>query len=204
MHHDFLDKYSRLDSPIHRLAPGWKLGATLGVLLLLVGLPVPRMWPAAAVVLLGLLLVALRSRVPPTYLLGRLLLLEPLVAGAALLGLLQPGGGLLALAIVVRSTLCLAATLLLANTTPFSDLLALLRTLRVPPSLVTVLALMYRYLFVLVDETERMQRARHSRTFTRKRTHLWKAYATLVAELFVRSTERAERIYAAMCARGWR
>jgi cobalt/nickel transport system permease protein len=63
---------------------------------------------------------------------------------------------------------------------------------------------MYRYLFVLVDEAERMQRARRSRTFTRLRTHAWESRASLVGQLFVRSTERAERIYAAMCARGWR
>ena len=63
---------------------------------------------------------------------------------------------------------------------------------------------MYRYLFVLIDEAERMQRARRSRTFTSERSHVWKSLAALVGQLFVRSTERAERIYAAMCARGWR
>jgi energy-coupling factor transporter transmembrane protein EcfT len=28
--------------------------------------------------------------------------------------------------------------------------------------------------------------------------------ATVISQLFIRSSERAERIYAAMCARGWR
>jgi cobalt/nickel transport system permease protein len=63
---------------------------------------------------------------------------------------------------------------------------------------------MYRYLSVLVDEAERMQRARASRTFTRRRSHLWQSLGTVLGQLFVRSTERAERIYAAMCARGWK
>ncbi len=105
---------------------------------------------------------------------------------------------------MVKSTLCLATMILLTNTTPFADLLRTLRRLRVPGLLITVLALMYRYLFVLIDEAERMQRARRSRTFSARRAHVWASLATLGGQLFVRSTERAERIYAAMCARGWR
>jgi cobalt/nickel transport system permease protein len=93
---------------------------------------------------------------------------------------------------------------LLTSTTPFAALLQLLRGIHTPALLVTVLALMYRYLFVLVDETERMQRARRSRTFVPGRARAWSGAAALIGQLFVRSTERAERIYAAMCARGWR
>jgi cobalt/nickel transport system permease protein len=63
---------------------------------------------------------------------------------------------------------------------------------------------MHRYLFVLVDEGERMRRARASRTFVRRRGHQWQTLATIVGQLFVRASERAERIYAAMCARGWK
>ena len=92
----------------------------------------------------------------------------------------------------------------LANTTPFADLLQVLRRAHVPALLVTTLALMYRYLFVLVDEARRMKRARMSRTFTAQRSVQWRTLATVVGQLFVRTTERAERIYAAMCARGWR
>jgi cobalt/nickel transport system permease protein len=55
-----------------------------------------------------------------------------------------------------------------------------------------------------MDEAERMQRARASRTFTKRRFALWKVLGTVMGQLFVRSTERAERIYAAMCARGWK
>jgi cobalt/nickel transport system permease protein len=94
--------------------------------------------------------------------------------------------------------------ILLTSVTPFAELLRTLRTLGMPALLITVLALMYRYLFVLVDEAERMQRARRSRTFLVRRAQAWQSLATLAGQLFVRSTERAERIYAAMCARGWR
>ena len=69
---------------------------------------------------------------------------------------------------------------------------------------VTTLTLMHRYLFVLADEAERMRRARASRTFTRGRRFQWHTLATVVGQLFIRASERAERIYDAMCARGWK
>jgi cobalt/nickel transport system permease protein len=65
-------------------------------------------------------------------------------------------------------------------------------------------ALMYRYIFVLIDETQRMRRARLSRTFEKRRAPSWRSASAVIGQLFVRSTERAERIFAAMSARGWR
>jgi cobalt/nickel transport system permease protein len=203
MRHDFLDRWSRLDSPIHRAPAALKLGLALAAVVTTVVVPVAFPWVFVVVALL-LVAVAGVSRVPAPFLLRRLLLLEPLVLGVSLLALFQPNGGAVALVIVTRSTLCLATMILLTSTTPFAGLLAVLRRLRAPGLLVTVLALMYRYLFLLVDEAERMQRARRSRTFDERRAQAWRSLATLIGQLFVRSTERAERIYAAMCARGWR
>jgi cobalt/nickel transport system permease protein len=203
MHHDFLDRWSRLASPIHRAPAALKLALALASVVTAVAAPIA-FPPVFAALGLLLALAAYLSRIPPSFILGRLLLLEPLAVGVALLALFQPNGGLVALSIIVKSTLCLATMILLTNTTPFAELLRVLRRLRVPALLVTVLALMYRYLFVLIDEAERMQRARRSRTFGDGHARAWSSLATLVGQLFVRSTERAERIYAAMCARGWR
>jgi cobalt/nickel transport system permease protein len=203
VHHDFLDKWSRLGSPVHQAPAALKLALALAIVVLTVVTPLARYW-VFVLVALALALVTLASRIPPLFVLGRLLLVEPLAIGVALLSLFQPGGGAVFLSIVVKSTLCLATMILLTSATPFAELLRALRALRMPALLVTVLALMYRYLFVLIDEAERMQRARAGRTFTRRRAHAWASLGTLIGQLFVRSTERAERIYAAMCARGWR
>lgn len=204
MRHDFLDRWSRIDSPLHRLPASLKLATTLLLLLAIVATPIARAPVFFAAI--GALLVALAalSRVPPSHLAGRLLLLEPLALGGALLAAFQPDGTTRVLTILARSTLCLAAMLLLTSTTPFTELLGVLRRLRLPALLVTVLALLYRYLFVLADEAERMRRARRARSFVPRRTRSWPLLASLVGQLFVRSTERAERIYAAMGARGWR
>ena len=202
MRQDFLERYSRLESPVHRLPAGLKLISALLLVLLVVLTPQSTFWLFTAVAI-GLLVAALVARIPFSYLGKRLLLVEPFVLGMAALTLLQPGGRIVFVGIIVKSTLCLLTMVLLASTTPFSDLLQVLRRARLPALLVTTLALLYRYLFVLMDETERMNRARRSRTFTRQRWQVWKILASVIGQLFVRTTERAERIYAAMCARGW-
>jgi cobalt/nickel transport system permease protein len=203
MNGDFLDRYSRLNSPVHRLGPPVKLAGAFALVLAIVLTPLSVAW-FFAILTAFLLAVAGLARLPWKFLLWRLLLLEPLVAGISLMSLFQPGGTHVFMALAIKSTLCLATMILLSSTTPFAELLRVMRRLGVPWLLVTTLALMYRYLFVLVNEAERMHRARASRTFTRQRFQLWRSLGTLLGQLFVRTSERAERIYAAMCARGWK
>jgi cobalt/nickel transport system permease protein len=203
VHDELLNPYRHGVSLIHRLpAPVKLLGAAACVL---VSVLLPRTaWPAYAGMGAGLLLVALLSSVPLRHLGHRLLLAEPFAVGVALLALLQDHGLQVFLAMLAKSTLCLFCIILLNSTTRFTDLLQVFRRLRVPALLVVTLALMHRYLFVLVDETVRLRRARRSRTFTTGRVFGWRLTATVAAQLFVRTSERAERVYAAMCARGWK
>lgn len=203
MRHDFLDRYSRLESPIHHLPAAGKLVAAVALVVATVLVPPPVLLPLAAISLF-LLAIAVLSRIPLWFLVRRVLLLEPFVLGVAVLALFQPGGWRLLVFLVARSTVCLTAMVLLANTTPFADVLRVLKAARVPTLLVTTMSLMYRYVFVLFDEMGRMKRARVSRTFTRRRTRAWQSAASVASELFIRSSERADRIYAAMCARGWK
>jgi len=198
-----LAPYRHRASAVHRL-PAWvKLAAAVAFVVTVVLLP-RGAWGPLAVGAALLAVVAAASRLPPWPLLRRLLLLEPFVLGVAVLSLFQRGGGAVFLAMLARSTLCLAAMVLLTATTRFTDLLGVLWRLRVPAMLVTSLALTARYLTVLVDEAGRMTRARRSRTFTSGRARAWQGSASVAGQLFVRSSERAERVYAAMCARGWR
>jgi cobalt/nickel transport system permease protein len=203
MRHDFLDRYSRLDSPIHRLPTVVKLFGTLCIVAASVSVSFTLYW--FFIIVAGLLLVlSAFTSIPWKFIFGRLILLEPFALGIALMALFQENGGMVFLSILVRSTLCLFTMILLSNTTPFSSLLKTMARLGVPRLLVTILALLYRYLFVLIDEAERLNRARISRTFSTSRRKRWQMLASLIGQLFVRSTERAERIYAAMTARGWK
>ena len=89
------------------------------------------------------------------------------------------------------------------STTRFGCLLAGLRKLKVPVIFVDMLALTYRYLFVLVEEVQRLRRAAAARGYRPR----WLGQAVLVGrligQLFVRSYERAERVYGAMVQRGF-
>ncbi len=207
MHAGLLESYQPRRSPVHRLATQTKLVAALALIFCVVSIPKgwDRMgWTVFDGTALLLVMTAARSRLSAAFLLRRLLLLEPFVLGVAALSFWQPHGWTVFWHAVARSTLCLATLVLLAATTPFSEIVRVLRTWRVPALLLTTLTLMDRYLFVLIEETGRMQRARASRTFVvRSRWAVWRTLAETLGELFVRSTERAGRIYAAMCARGW-
>jgi cobalt/nickel transport system permease protein len=188
---------------VHRLPAVAKLGAALAIVIGTV--LVPSYWHCWFIAVASLLVVAaLVSRIAPLFLLKRLVLLSPFVLGVLVVNALQPALHGSWLGFAARSAICLFTVVLVSNTTPFSHVLGVLRSARAPALLVTTLALMHRYLFVLVDESERMRRARASRTFSRRRRLRWHALGTVVGQLFVRASERAERIYAAMCARGWK
>ena len=203
MNRQLLSPYQHRSSPIHGLPPVWKCAGALIIIFIIV--LAPRFaWAVYAGMGGGLVFIALLSRIPPRYLLKRILCLEPFVLGVAVLSLLQADGLYFFLSVLTKSTLCLFSMVLLAGSTPFSELLAVLRRLRVPALLVTTLALTYRYLFLLLEETARMKRARQSRTFTSRRGQAWRSPALVTALLFIRTSERAERVYNAMAARGWR
>lgn len=192
-----------LESPIHRLPAVLKLGVALGIILVTVLMPATQTgWFVAVAVLL--VLVAGLSRIRPLFLIKRLLLLSPFVLGVALVNALQPASPASWGSVTVRGVLCLFTVTLVSNTTPFSKILRVLRMVRVPGLLITTIALMHRYLFVLAGEEERMRRARACRTFNAQRPFQWHTLATVVGQLFVRASARAERIYDAMCARGWK
>ena len=178
MKHAFVDRYSDLDSFIHRLDPRTKTLAMLAFVLVVMATP-PTAWPSFAlyaVLIAGLILLA---RLPPLYALKRSAVVVPFVLMIAIFIPFFEGGevagscnvwlwqvsvtyeGLIVLwNVVVKSWLSALSLILLSATTPFSRLLKGLGRLGVPRVMVMILSFMYRYIFVLVDEAMRLQRAR--------------------------------------------
>jgi cobalt/nickel transport system permease protein len=200
----------RLDDPfvnrpsiVHRLPAGAKLFAAFGIVITAVALP-RTAWLGYSVIGIALLIVIALSRLPLIRILKRLALLEPFVLAVALLSLWQRDGVLVFAGLVTKGTISLFAMILLVATTRFSDVLRVFRRLRLPSIMVTTISLMYRYLFLILEEMTRMTRARASRTFASEHWLTWHSLANVIGHLFVRTSERAERIYAAMCARGWK
>jgi cobalt/nickel transport system permease protein len=211
--------YSGLDTAIHRLDPRTKVILTFFYAAIVVSTPPTHL--LAFVTYGGILswVVAL-AHVPLSHIVIRAMAVLPFSLLAALwLPFLHDGPtvsllgdqvqlsttGLWLLAgVAMKSFLGASAAILLASTTPFGSLLAGLRKMGMPVILADMLTLTYRYLFVLVEEAMRLRRAAAARGYRPR----WLGQAVLIGrcigQLFVRSFERAERVYGAMILRGYR
>jgi cobalt/nickel transport system permease protein len=116
------------------------------------------------------------------------------------------------ISILIKSWVSVQMAVVLTTTTPFPDLLMAMRALRLPRLLVGVIGLMWRYMFVLVDEAMRLNRARASRSGEAGNASVksggnfaWRARVTggMVGNLFMRSFDRSDRIYVSMLSRGY-
>jgi cobalt/nickel transport system permease protein len=105
--------------------------------------------------------------------------------------------------VLAKAMTSVIAMILIASTTRFSRLLQGLEGLRFPRFLILILSFLYRYIFVLVDEVHRMRRSLESRSAGRRPVGGIRVYGSLLGVLFLRAYERAERVYAAMIARGF-
>jgi len=221
MEHDFLDRYSKLDSPIHRLDPRVKFISAV-VFVLAVALT-PAEQYAVYAALVGLLAVALvLSHLPLGHVAKRSLVIIPFVV---LVGLFIPfikegtpaftftivwwdltvtrEGLAVFLNTLVKAWLSILCLIILSSTTSATRLFQAMQRLGLPEVMVAVLSFMYRYLFVLQEEVMRLERARQSRSFGSDRRRLPTTLGHMAGSLFIRSYERGERIYAAMLARGY-
>ncbi len=230
MHIHFLDPYRPRPSLIHQLDPRVKLVLTLAFILALALVPAGA-WPAYVLFFSISLSVQILSELGIGYVLKRALLVLPFTLAALPILFTTEGVSLVMLpagpwtliitlegaerlaSIVLKAWLSVQMAIVLTASTPFPDLLLAMRAIKIPRLLVAIVGLMWRYLFVLVDEALRLMRAREARSgfrisATRNRpggSLAWRARVTggMVGNLFLRSFDRAERIYAAMAARGY-
>jgi len=227
MHSDLFDRYHTGESRLHRLDPRVKVLATVGFILAVVLLP-DDAWLAFLVAWLMLLGLNLLSDLGSGFTLQRSFVALPfaLVAVTAIFSI--PGKPLWTwqvgsleltatvaglerfMSIVIRSWLSVQAAILLVAVTQFPDLIHALEHLHVPTMLTTIVAFLYRYLFVLTDEVFRLMRAREARSATLPGhksggSLLWRGQIAghMAGQLFLRSYERSDRIYDAMISRGY-
>ncbi|GAA4688126.1 cobalt ECF transporter T component CbiQ [Streptomyces chumphonensis] len=202
-------------SPVHRLPAHCKIVALSAFVLIVVATPREAVWAFGAYA--GLLTaVAAAARVPPGFLLRRLLIEVPFVAFAVLLPFIAEGprvewlglslsesGLWSAWNILAKGTLGVAGSVLLAATTELRDLLLGLQRLRLPSLLVQIAAFMVRYLDVVAGELRRMRIAQLSRGHRPRGLRQWSTPARTAGALFIRSYERGERVHLAMLSRGY-
>jgi cobalt/nickel transport system permease protein len=227
MHADAFDRYHEANSLLHRLDPRVKVLATVAFLLSNVLLP-DGAWLAFGLSWMFVLSLNILAKLGLGFTFRRSFVALPFalaavtaifsIPGTALaewrlgsLTLIPTDAGLLRfVSIVIRSWLSVQVAILLVAVTRFPDLIHAFEHLRVPAILTTIIAFLYRYLFVLTDEVMRLIRARQSRSgavagLKPGRSVMWRARVAgnMTGQLFLRSYERSDRIYNAMLARGY-
>ncbi len=112
-------------------------------------------------------------------------------------------GWLIAWNVAIKAALGVLCITWLTETTPFPALLSALEQFRVPKTAVLLLGFTHRYLYVLREEAMRMRRALVSRGYRAR--WLWHAtvLGRVIGMLFIRTYDRAERVYLAMKSRGF-
>jgi len=202
-------------SPLHRARPQCKIAASLLFVLAVVATPREALW---AYGLYALLLVGIArvGRVPLAFLARRLVIEVPFLLFAVLLPVVGQGERIEVLGlplareglwaawnILAKGTLGVAASVIVAATTPVPELLRGLERLRLPRAFTTIAGFMVRYADVIADELRRMRVARLSRGYDPRWIWQARAVAATAGALFIRSYERGERVYLAMVSRGY-
>ena len=195
-----------------RLDPRARLLSILVAAIVIASTPRGHLPPFAfyfPLIIAGILLL---SRASWRYLIARCVASSPFILMASLLLLFQydltadgrPAGILPAASVAGKG--CAAALLLafLTESTPLAQILWAMRKLGSPESLNLILSMMYRYASLLEEEWTRLERARNSRTARPLGfTQMFAVYGRQLGILLVRSWERADRVHAAMLARGF-
>lgn len=212
-----LDVDSKRQTLWHELAPQTRLLCVL-LMLLAIALTPNGQWLTWAIYAIGILIILLLSKITFLVLLKRLAVEFAFVAVVIIGTLFRDGGdvlwqwgwlritttGLTILGSVsLKALLSLILLNLLTLTTSIPALLHALTVLKMPPLLVAVLASMYRYLAVLIDEFNSMRRAAISRNLMNGGHWQRIVVGNLIGSLFIRTYERGERIHQAMLSRGY-
>ena len=224
MHFDLTDQYQDRPSSIHDLDPRVKVVLTI-LYILGLSLTPEGAWLVFLVWFVMLLVVVGLAQLGPTYTIRRSYIAAPFILAAFPILFTLDGPTLITLpglgwtvstagfdrftTILIRTWIGVQAGILLTVSTRFPDIIWALDGLHIPKVLVAIVSFMYRYLFVLIDQSMRMRQARASRSAvtpdSRRPSAIWhaKVAGMMVGSLFLRSLERSERVYAAMASRGY-
>ena len=229
MHVHFLDPYTPRHSLIHTVDARVKFVLTLAFILTTALTPVGA-WPIYILLMALITVIVILSELGVGFILKRAMLALPFVLAALPVIFTFEGDSSITfdlgslnltiyrdgverfISIALKSWISIQAAIVLATSTPFPELLAAMRAVRVPRLLVAIFALMWRYLFILADEVIRLTRARSARMGYSDQPGLkpggslvWRARVAggMAGNLFLRAFDRSDRIYVAMLSRGY-
>jgi cobalt/nickel transport system permease protein len=209
-----LDLLAEKNTRIHQLDPRVKVVTTIVFIIYVVSFNKYEIADLLPFFLFPALLIGLAD-LPFIYLLRKLLLVSPFVL---FIGIFNPlldrqvvlqfgslpitGGWISLVSILLRFVLTVGAALLLIATTGFPEICMALEKLGVPKIVSVQLLMLYRYLFVLIEESIRMIRAYTLRSWTEKKPS-YPVFKQLLGSLLLRTLDRAQRIHLAMLSRAF-
>jgi cobalt/nickel transport system permease protein len=192
-----------------RRSPGDKLLLCLGLVACALALPA---WPGSLLVGITAVVLALGPARVPARTFGRAVRLPlAFIVIGAVTAVVQVGSGGIGWApdagaragsLVGHAVAGSAAVLLLATTTPMSDLLPALRRLRVPEAVVEVASVVYRLLFVLLESLRTIREAQTARMGYSSLRRSYRSSGALAAAVLTRSWDRARRMQEGLAGRG--
>jgi len=219
MRHSFIDEYCDKASFYHSLDPRVKIITSLFLIISIILTP-PKLFITFAAYFVFILLALVFSRIPLVYVLRKALIVIPfvIVIGFFLplcnigevsgsfswraLSLRMNYDSLLILwNVLIKAFLSVICMVLLISSTKYPSFLKGLELLKIPQVIILVLSFMYRYIFIIEDEFMTMQLAQASRSPYNRRFMAIRVFSNILGVLFIRSYERAESVYFAMCAR---
>lgn len=208
-----LDDLARKDTFIHNIHPLVKLLTTVVYLTVVVSFGRYEMGSLLPFIFYPVVLFALGD-LPVAPILKRVLLAGPFIIGIGILnpffdrqvvevgGIAVSRGWATFFSLLLKCLLTVTAALLLIATTGVDKLAGAMRMLKVPRLFVLQFLLTYRYISVLTEEVARMWRAYSLRAPAQRGIHrsVWGSFA---GQLLLRTFERAQYVYQAMCLRGF-
>ncbi len=96
-----------------------------------------------------------------------------------------------------------SSTLFLTLTTPMTELFYVLKEMKVPNSVLDITMMMYRYVFVLLEEMIRTENAQKTRLGYKDIKTTYKSLGLLASNLFIRTWDRGETLFITMNSRGY-
>jgi cobalt/nickel transport system permease protein len=218
MKHEFLDHHREGNSLVHLLDPRLKIMMMLVFIIMVVTISYEKrhwllVYLAVPLVLAGL------SRISILHFLSKLFKLYPMILVITIfipffplpnetpqqfLGISISSSGLQKFILInAKSILILFISIVLTTTTDFMMLSKGLEKLRMPSVMIAIISFIYRFIFLLIDEVERLLMAYQSRYLKLSLSKRIKIIASMIGLLFIRTYERGERVYLAMESRGF-
>lgn len=215
-----IDRYAHTNA-LARISPTTKIFFALSMLLISVLSPLPAL--PILIFLVVTVLIFFYAEIPPRFFFNLLIYPLLLVATSCLFIALFFGYGnpliqipfpwftwtiynngiTMAYTTFFRVIGALSAQYFLVLTTSMTDIFITLRRIHLPKVLIEISLLIYRYIFVFMDVTNKMTTAQKLRLGTSGWAKRIRSTSLLAGNLFIRSLEQGERTFVAMNARGY-